>query len=180
MRPLTVEGRDPYGGQAITEARREEAAKKRAADLEKEKQLRQFRAEQRKKASMMAVGVQPTDEEAAKKEKEEKANAEKEAKDDAAGDAGAHEEEDPEGLDPTNPLYILRKEKRQAEEEDENSGKFVLKKSITCQSSIIVLHWTFFSAYTILILRLTRINTIPQQVALILSILTIFVASTEG
>ena len=62
----------------------------------------------------------------------------------------------------------------------ENAGTFTLEKSTTCLSSIIVLNWTFFAAYTILMLRLTTINAIPQQVAMILSILTIFVAGTES
>ena len=77
--------------------------------------------------------------------------------DDNDVESGSEEEE----LDPTNPLVILKNEKKKKDNNAEDKGIFIIKKALACQSSIIILNWTFFAAYSILILRLTTINVIP-------------------
>ena len=63
---------------------------------------------------------------------------------------------------------------------DENKGRFVLVRSLRVVSSMIVLECTLLTSYTVFCLRASFLNEISQEVSLILSVMTIFVASSES
>ena len=61
----------------------------------------------------------------------------------------------------------------------EEEGYFTVTRDLRVVSAMIVLDCTLLTSYAALCLRLTIIDEIPQEVALLLSIIAIFVASAE-
>jgi len=63
---------------------------------------------------------------------------------------------------------------------DENNGKFILIRSMRVVSAMVVLECTLLTSYTAFLLRATILNEISQEVSLIMSVMTVFVASAEA
>jgi hypothetical protein len=61
----------------------------------------------------------------------------------------------------------------------ENAGTFILVRSLRVVSALIVLECTLFTSYITFLIRASLINDISQEIALIMSVMTIFVGSAE-